>query len=67
MASIKGLTHHDVSIIKARLSRGEFQHRIAADYDLTQGRICEIATGKRFAHVPPATLSDEPGEPSHVG
>lgn len=51
MASISGLTHHDVSIIKARLQRGEFQHRIAADYDLNQGRISEIAKGKRFAHI----------------
>lgn len=67
MASIKGLTHHDVSIIKARLLKGEFQHRIAADYDLNQGRICEIATGKRFAHVSPATLSDDQGGASHVG
>ncbi|QBY02334.1 hypothetical protein E2K80_17630 [Rhodophyticola sp. CCM32] len=67
MASIKGLTHHDVSIIKARLLMGEFQHRIAADYDLNQGRICEIAKGKRFAQVRPATLSDEQGGASHVG
>ena len=67
MASIKGLTHHDVSIIKARLSRGEFQHRIAADYGLNQGRICEIATGKRFAQVRPATPSEEQEGVSHVG
>ena len=66
MASVTGLTPHDVSIIKARLLKGEFQHRIAADYDLNQGRICEIAKGKRFAHVPPATLSDEQGEACHV-
>jgi len=57
MASISGLTPHDVSIIKARLLQGEFQHHIAADYGLNQGRICEIAKGKRFAHVLPATLS----------
>ena len=65
MASIKGLTHHDVSIIKARLLKGEFQHRIAADYDLNQGRICEIATGKRFAHLPPATFVEGLGGTSH--
>lgn len=48
MASVKKLTLRDVAAIKARLSRGEYQHRIAADYDLNQGRISEIATGKRF-------------------
>ena len=66
MASISGLTHHDVSIIKARLLNGEFQHRIAADYDLNQGRICEIAKGKRFAHVQPATLCSELERASHA-
>ena len=66
MASITGLTLQDVSIIKARLLMGEFQHRIAADYDLNQGRICEIAKGKRFAHVRPAALSEEQRGASYV-
>ena len=55
MTSVSKLTSEQVSIIKARLRRGDFQHRIAADYDLNQGRISEIATGKRFANVPPAS------------
>jgi hypothetical protein len=55
MASISQLTPEQVSIIKARLRRGDFQHRIAADFDLNQGRISEIATGKRFPEVPPAS------------
>ncbi len=54
MASIFELTPKDVSEIKARLRRGDFQHRIAADYDLNQGRISEKAKGKRYAHIPPA-------------
>lgn len=54
MASIECLTVQDVAKIKARLVRGDFQHRIAADYDLNQGRISEIKTGKRFVEVPPA-------------
>ncbi len=54
MASIFKLTPKDVSLIKARLLRGDFQHRIAADYDLNQGRISEIATGKRFPDIQPA-------------
>lgn len=66
MASISKLTPDEVSIIKARLQRGDFQHRIAADYDLNQGRISEISKGRRFAHVPPAKLLSGQGGPSHV-
>jgi len=54
MASVTKLTPEQVSTIKARLARGDYQHRIAADFDLNQGRISEIATGKRFANVPEA-------------
>ena len=61
MATVRDLTPDQVSKIKARLVPGEFQHRIAADFDLNQGRISEIATGKRFADVPPAS-----GEDNHV-
>jgi len=61
MATIVNLTPEQVSIIKARLDQGEYQHRIAADFDLNQGRISEIATGKRFADVAPASL-----EAAHV-
>lgn len=66
MASITKLTPTDVSVIKARLQRGDFQHRIAADYDLNQGRISEIAKGRRFAAVQAATLLSEQGVGSHV-
>jgi len=67
MASITKLTPKDVSVIKARILRGDFQHRIAADYDLNQGRISEIAKGKRFGHVPPASLpSSHQGGVSYV-
>lgn len=52
MATVTKLTPEQVSNIKARIERGEFQHRIAADYDLNQGRISEIANGKRFASIP---------------
>ena len=48
------LTEADAAIIKTRLRDGEFQNRIAADYDVNSGRISEINTGKRFRHVPPA-------------
>lgn len=56
MATVKTLTPQEVSVIKARIARGDYQHRIAADFDLNQGRISEIATGKRFPHIPPASM-----------
>lgn len=54
MAKVSKLTAEQVAVIKARIIRGDYQHRIAADFDLNQGRISEIANGKRFADVPPA-------------
>lgn len=56
MATIKTLTPEQVSIIKARIANGDYQHRIAADFDLNQGRVSEIATGKRFAEISPAPM-----------
>lgn len=61
MASVTSLTPHDVAIIKARLVRGDLQHRIAASYDLNSGRISEINTGKRFPDIPPASPDELPG------
>ena len=58
MATVKKLTPEQVSIIKARIAMGEYQHRIAADFDLNQGRISEIATGKRFASIPAVGMED---------
>ena len=55
MASVYDLTRNDVGIIKARLLRGDLQHRIAATFDLNPGRISEINTGKRFPDIPPAS------------
>ena len=66
MASITKLTPRDVAAIKARLRRGEYQHRIAADYDLNQGRISEIATGKRFPDAPAERELPFEGEARHV-
>ena len=48
------LTREQAAIIKRRLYEGEFQNRIAADYDVNPGRISEINTGKAFADVEPA-------------
>lgn len=63
MASITNLTTQDVSNIKARIIKGDYQHKIAADYDLNQGRISEIAQGKRFFNIPPAS---QIGAPKHA-
>lgn len=49
----KTLTEDEVAIIKQRLLRREFQHRIAADFDVNPGRISEIKTGKAWRHVSP--------------
>jgi len=60
MSSVNDLTWQQVSVIKARLVRGDYQHRIAADHDLNQGRISEINTGQRFADIPPAPMWQAP-------
>lgn len=41
------LTSNTILEILERLKNGEFQHDIAADYGLNQGRVSEINTGKR--------------------
>lgn len=54
MATAKHLTAQDIADIKVRLKQGEYQHHIAADYSLNQGRISEINTGKRRGGSPPS-------------
>lgn len=54
MTSVNDLTIKQVAEIKARILAGEYQHVLAAEFDVNQGRINEIAKGKRFAFVPPA-------------
>lgn len=48
----------DAAMIKLRVSRGELQSRIAADYDTNIGRVSEIASGKMFKSVPAAPSID---------
>lgn len=45
----------DVPFIKKRIREGEFQNRIAADYDVNPGRISEIKKGRKFAEIPAAS------------
>jgi len=46
MASIHDLSPEDINDILGLLAQGELQHRIAAKYDLNQGRISEMKRGK---------------------
>ena len=50
----------DASIVKGMLERGDRQHDIAAWFGVNGGRIAEIATGAKFAHVVAATATDLP-------
>ncbi|AUQ89386.1 MULTISPECIES: hypothetical protein [Phaeobacter] len=42
----KKLTFSDAVAIWGRILRGEFQNRIAADYDVNPGRISDIKMGR---------------------
>lgn len=41
------LTPEIVAVIRQRLALGDYQHDIAADLGLNQGRVSEVNTGKR--------------------
>lgn len=45
------LTDETIRWIWGRLQEGDMQHEIAADLRINQGRISEINTGKRGAHI----------------
>jgi hypothetical protein len=45
------LTDDVIRVIWKRLRLGEFQHDIAADLGLNQGRVSEVNTGKRGGHI----------------
>lgn len=45
------LTDDVIRKIWERLKRGHYQHDIAADLGINQGRISEVRTGKRGNHV----------------
>jgi|ERR1700747_3602352 hypothetical protein len=46
------LTEAEAAIVKGMLSRGDRQHDIAAWFGVNGGRVGDISTGKKFAHVP---------------
>lgn len=45
------LTDDIVRAIWERLRKGDYQHDIAADLGLNQGRVSEVNTGKRGGHI----------------
>lgn len=51
------LTDEVIRSIWERLRAGHFQHDIAADLGLNQGRISEVKTGKRGGHVTGLSLA----------
>jgi hypothetical protein len=45
------LTEATIREIWDRLRRGDFQHDIAADLGINQGRVSEVNTGKRGGNI----------------
>lgn len=45
------LTDDIIRMIWKRLRSGDYQHDIAADLGLNQGRVSEVNTGKRGSHI----------------
>jgi len=45
------LTDDIIRTIWRRLRKGDYQHDIAADLGLNQGRVSEVNTGKRGGHI----------------
>ena len=45
------MTDEVIRMIWRRLRSGEYQHDIAADLGLNQGRVSEVNTGKRGTHI----------------
>jgi hypothetical protein len=45
------MTDETIRKIWERLRAGDFQHDIAADLGINQGRVSEVNTGKRGGHV----------------
>ena len=54
------LNEEDAAIVKGMLRRGDRQHDIAAWFGVNGGRIGEISTGAKFAHVLPANPEELP-------
>ena len=48
------VTREMAAQIKAMKGRGLFNHQIAAHFEINQGRVSEVMTGKLFPDEPPS-------------
>jgi hypothetical protein len=62
------LTNREASIVLGMAARGDAEHRIAAYFDVNQGRIAEIKGGS-YGSIPAAPASELPptGSPAVKG
>ena len=61
------ISENDAAIVKGMLLRGDRQHDIAAWFGVNGGRVAEIASGKRFQWVRPASRGLPPAGPYPTG
>ena len=54
---MKHLSLAEISVIKARILRGDKYHEIASDYRINQGRIADLKFGRIFPEVKPSELN----------
>lgn len=59
MTTLKDLTNEEISIIKARILRGDKYQEIASDYRLNQGRIAHLKYGRKYPHIAPAEIPEK--------
>lgn len=62
----RAITPEIAALIKGMLARGDDNSNIAAWFLVNQGRISEIATGKRFAEVAAAPVDELPPPPPYA-
>ena len=61
---MKHLSKVEISVIKARILRGDKYAEIASDYRTNQGRIADLKFGRIHKDVRPADISDTPQIPT---
>jgi hypothetical protein len=55
--TVQHLSRIEISIIKARIERGDLYVEIASDYRINQGRIADLKFGRIYKDLRPADLS----------
>lgn len=54
---MKNLSQVEISVIKARIIRGDKYSEIASDYRINQGRLADLKYGRIHSDIRPATLT----------